>query len=51
MGSLGSLAIGSLAAPLLGSLGLGSLVSQGRGGGSGDMLSGLLPTDILGGLS
>lgn len=51
--SLGSLAIGSAAVPVLGSLGLGSLL-----GGSGsdigsvtDSLMGLLPTDILGGLS
>lgn len=50
MGSLGSLAIGSLAAPILGSVGLGSLISQGSGGGSGDSLTGMLPTDLLGGL-
>lgn len=51
LGSLGSLAVGSLAAPILGSLGLGSLL-QGSGSGSGtDSLTGLLPTDILGGLS
>lgn len=51
--SLGSLAVGSLAAPLLGSLGLGSLVQQGSGGsgGSGDSLTGMIPTDLLGGLS
>ena len=53
LGSLGSLAAGSLAAPLLGSLGLGSLL-QGSGsdiGSATDSLTGLLPTDILGGLS
>lgn len=50
MSSLGSLAAGSLAAPILGSLGLGSLISQGSGGGSGDSLTGMIPTDLLGGL-
>lgn len=42
--------MGSLAAPILGSLGLGSLISQGSGGGSGDSLTGSLPADLLGGL-
>lgn len=53
LGSLGSLAAGSLAAPILGSLGLGSLIQQGSGGtGSGvDSLTGMLPADMLGGLS
>ncbi|HIW66732.1 hypothetical protein G6016_04995 [Dietzia aerolata] len=51
MESIGSMVIGSLAAPLLGSLGLGSLISQGSGGGSGDSVTGMLPTDLLGGLS
>ena len=53
LGSLGSLAVGSLAAPILGSLGLGSLLPQlGSGSGSGtDSLTGLLPTDLLGGIS
>lgn len=52
MGSLGSLAVGSVVAPLLGSLGLGSLIQQGSGGGSGaDSLTGMLPTDLLGGIS
>ena len=53
LGSLGSLAAGSLAAPLHGSLGLGSLL-QGAGsdvGSATDSLTGLLPTDLLGGLS
>lgn len=53
IGSLGSLAVGSLAAPILGSLGLGSLL-QGSGsdlGSATDSLTGLLPTDSLGGLS
>lgn len=52
IGSLGSLAAGSLAAPILGSLGLGSLIQQGSDAGSGaDSLTGMLPTDLLGGLS
>ncbi|EFV92741.1 MULTISPECIES: hypothetical protein [Dietzia] len=53
LGSLGSLAAGSLAAPILGSLGLGSLLGgPGSGAGSAtDSLTGLLPTDLLGGLS
>ena len=53
LGSLGSLAAGPLAAPLLGSLGLGSLL-QGAGSDVGSAtasLTGLLPTDLLGGLS
>lgn len=52
---LGSLAMGSLALPIVGSLGgslgLGSLFQNASsGGGSGDSLTGLIPTDILGGL-
>ncbi|HMT51523.1 hypothetical protein [Dietzia sp. UBA5065] len=53
LGSLGSLAAGSLAVPLLGSLGLGSLIpGLGSDTGSGtDSLTGLLPAELLGGLS
>ncbi|GLB63253.1 hypothetical protein NCCP2495_11310 [Dietzia sp. NCCP-2495] len=55
---LGSIAMGSLALPIIGSLGgslgTGSLLqnasSGGSGGGSGDSLIGMLPTDILGDL-
>lgn len=53
---LGSLALGSLALPVLGSLGgslgVGSLLQgASSGGGSGDSLTGALPADLLGGLS
>lgn len=53
---LGSLAMGSLALPVIGSLGgslgLGSLLQgASSGGGSGDSLTGMLPDDLLGGLS
>ena len=53
---LGSIAMGSLALPVIGSLagslGLGSLLQgASSGGGSGDSLTGMLPDDILGGLS
>lgn len=53
---IGSIVMGSLALPVVGSLGgslgLGSLLQgASSGGGSGDSLTGLLPGDILGGLS
>lgn len=52
---LGSIAMGSLALPIIGSLGgslgMGSLLQNASsGGGSGDSLIGMLPTDILGDL-
>lgn len=51
---LGSIAMGSLALPIIGSLGgslgMGSLLQNASSGGSGDSLIGMLPTDILGDL-
>ena len=53
---IGSIAMGSRALPVIGalggSLGLGSLLQgASSGGGSGDSLTGVLPGDLLGGIS